>query len=138
MTWKNLRDDDSDWRKDIVEGTEGTIEGFADEAKRQALLKILLDVGKGKKKEICQPCNPKNLSTTSEVKAKKAGEAAGAPPSKKSKKAEKDKEDTPAGPPSWCKCGSKDDEYKVESGFKDLLVDSDAATRIHFLKALIK
>ena len=136
MTWKNIRPDDPEWRKDIVEGTLGTIEGFPDpETKRQVLLKILLDVGPGKtkKREVCQPCNPGNLTKSSELKAKRAGVAASeVPPAKKAKK-----EDDKKGPPGWCMLTSQEGEVKVESSFKELLLDNAAETRTHFLKARV-
>ena len=54
------------YRKDLVEGTPGVVQGWGDLEQRQVLLTVVLDVPDGKKKEITKEIYPRNLKLTSE------------------------------------------------------------------------
>ena len=50
FTWTIPQKGQPKYRKDLVEGLEGTIEGFADMENRLVLLKVVMDVPDGKNK----------------------------------------------------------------------------------------
>ena len=65
MSWEVATKENPKFRKDVIEGAEGTIMGFADAAMRQVLLKVDLVI-KWKKQSITHACYPRNLQLTSE------------------------------------------------------------------------
>lgn len=54
VTWKLPQKGDPNYRKDLVVGTTGVVEGWADLENRQVLMKVTLDVPDGKKKGVHQ------------------------------------------------------------------------------------
>ena len=71
MSWNLPQKKNAGYRKDVVEGQEGTIQGFADPENRQVLLQVRLTLPDGAK-EVTQAVSPKNLMLTSEYKLQKA------------------------------------------------------------------
>ena len=70
MTWALPLPESPDYRKNIVEGTSGTIEGWADvEEKGQVkvLLKLVLDLPSGPGQSITKPVFPRNLKLTRDL-----------------------------------------------------------------------
>ena len=67
MTWALPLPESPDYRKNIVEGTSGTIEGWADVEKGQVLLKVVLDLPSGPGQSITKPVFPRNLKLTRDL-----------------------------------------------------------------------
>ena len=65
MSWTVPRANKKDYRKDVAEGTEGIIEGWADLEQRQVLLKVTLELPDGPT-EVVHQVFPRNLQLTSE------------------------------------------------------------------------
>ena len=61
-----------DFKKDLTQGTEGVMEGWADPEMRLVLLKVVVKTG-AKAKEVVQSCYPRNLQLTTEYHLSKAG-----------------------------------------------------------------
>ena len=72
MTWTVATNENPNYRKDVVVGTKGTIQGYADSDSRQVLLQVSLSID-GKSKSTTQACYPRNLKTTSDDLLTKAG-----------------------------------------------------------------
>ena len=52
MTWTIPQPDAPKYRKDIMEGTEGAIEGWVDLEQRQVLLTVIMDLPSGANQSI--------------------------------------------------------------------------------------
>ena len=127
--------DESGTRKDIVVGTCGIIEGWADLEQRQVLLKVSLKMPDKSKRDIVQSCYPRNLQLTSEYKVAQAGVLAG-----KSKEKPSDPASSSGGNqvPQWLlKLGAEPDKTKVEDKWHKLLADADNLNKNFWLKSRI-
>jgi hypothetical protein len=127
------------FRKDIVEGTTGVIEGWPDLEQRQVLLTIILDLPSGPKQAITKEVYPRNLKLTSEYLLAKAATAPDkdCPNSKDSQCSKGPRKDNPHQCPAWAQGSSDPDLVKCEPHFKHLLADSDRAAKFMYLKARI-
>ena len=120
------------FRKDIVEGTSGVIEGWADLEQRQVLLKVVLNLPSGPKTMVQEAC-PRNLKLTSEYnEAKGTGEAL--PEEASSSSGSKDKK---AGAPEWALEGCEPDRVKVEPSLKNLSADSEKTLKSFLLRSRV-
>ena len=72
MTWNVPIKGSKDYRKDVVEGTQGTIDGWADVEERKVLVKLRLKLPGGEDIELVQEVYPRNLQLTSEHQLMKA------------------------------------------------------------------
>ena len=68
MTWSFPQLDAPKYRRDLMEGTEGVIEGWADLAQRQVLLRVITDLPSGPKQSITKEAYPKNLKLAKSAK----------------------------------------------------------------------
>ena len=67
MTWSFPQPDAPKYRNDLMEGTEGVIEGWVDFEQRQVLLRVSMDLLSGPKQSITKEAYPRNLKLTREV-----------------------------------------------------------------------
>ena len=67
MTWALPLPESPHYRKNIVVGTSGTIEGWADVEKGQVLLKVVLDLPSSPGQSITKPVFPRNLKLTRDL-----------------------------------------------------------------------
>ena len=120
------------FRKDVMEGTSGVIEGWADLEQRQVLLKVVLNLASGPK-TVVQEAYPRNLKLTSEYnEAKGTGEALPEEPSSSS-----GSNDNKAGAPEWALEGCEPDRVKVEPSLKNLSADFDKAMKSFLLRSRV-
>jgi hypothetical protein len=132
MTWHMPLPGTPDYRKDIIEGTSGIVEGFSDLQQNLVLLKVVVDLPKAKAKEVIQQVHPKNLQLTSEYEAEKVVAAAPAP------------EKTVAGAkakskalPDWLLGDSEKDAVRTEANWHKLLANNEAHNRTFWLKSRV-
>ena len=133
MSWLLPQKSNPSFRKDIVEGTEGSIEGWADPEMRQVLLKVNLKIS-GKVQACTQAVYPRNLKLTSDYLLSKAGEAAGS--KGPSKKDEEEHEDLGKSL-KWVLGTSKPADVTVEHKWKHLQSDDDLLTKNMYLRGRI-
>ena len=135
MTWTIPQPKCEEYRKNIDVGTEGIIEGFTDENRRQVLLNIAVNV-KGKNLQVTRPCNPSNLTRASDwvfqnpktVASTETKTAEGPASGKKGKKA----------PHEWALGDSLPENVKIESGWsRDLLSHDGDLLKIKFLESRV-
>ena len=120
------------FRKDVMEGTQGQIEGWADLEQRQVLVKVVLNLASGPK-TVVQEAYPRNLKLTSEYnEAKVTGEALPEEPSSSS-----GPNDNKAGAPEWALEGCEPDRVKVEPSLKNLSADSEKALKSFLLRSRV-
>ena len=122
------------FRKDLVEGLEGVIAGFADSEK--VLLQVTLELKKGKPQECVQPCYSRNLVLTNNYKVDKA---AGSKASNEEEEqgTSKSKTSGKASVPQWLLGESNPEDVKQETGWTKLLSDFENINKIFWLKARI-
>ena len=119
------------FRKDVMEGTSGVIEGWADLEQRQVLLKVVLNFPSGPK-SVVQEAYPRNLKLTSECnEAKGTGEALPEELSSSS-----GPNGNKAGAPEWALEGCEPDRVKVEPSSKNLSADFEKALK-SFLRSRV-
>jgi hypothetical protein len=136
MSWTIAQKNNPKFRKDIVEGTTGVIEGWADLENRCVLLTVILDLPSGKQQAITKEVFPRNLKLTSECQLAQGvpQEASGSSEGSGGKgPAKKD----PYQAPDWAKGSSDSDFVKALSTFKDLLADKDKCSKAFYLKARV-
>ena len=126
MSWILPQPGNPKYRKDLVEGTSGVIEGFADLEHRQVLLKVILDLPSGPKQAMTKEVYPRNLMLTSEYQAQ---EAPAEPEEKEDPKA--------TACPSWILQGSSAQCLKVEQNWKSLVADQDRLIKVMQVKSRI-
>ena len=137
MTWTVKTKDKPSFRKDIIEGTCGTIMGFADETGRQVLLKLQVTIDK-KKVWVTQACFPKNLQKTSEYLLAKAAREAPAPAPEAPEAAGEGKDtDAKGKPPQWALGESEPGDVRMERGWSQLQADMDKLQQTSLVKALM-
>ena len=91
-----------DYRKDIGEGTQGVVEGYADPANMtKVLLKLSLRMPDGKRETHTQQANVHNLMLTTEYNYSKVAEPAKKAPAGKKAGSSKDDEEDAKGIPKW-------------------------------------
>ena len=132
FSWILPRKDNPKFRKDITEGTEGIIEGYADPEMRHVLLKVDLNVN-GKKQSVTQQAYPRNLQLTSEYLLQKAGETVAASESAASGSGEPKPENSLKEHLkgfTWVQGSSDPADVKVEDPWKSLLADGDALAHV--------
>ncbi len=115
-------------RRDIGEGTEGTIEGFADSEHRQVLVKVTIMVA-NKPLEVTHQVYPRNLKLTSEYRLSQAAvqEAAAAeePPTSSSSV------------PAWALLGSEPDQMKPEPKWEKYLSNQELPNQLFWFKGRV-
>ena len=75
MTWTIPQPDAPKYRKDIMEGTEGVIEGWADLEQRHVRCTLIMDLLSGAKQSIANETYTKNLKSTKEYQYIKGAHA---------------------------------------------------------------
>ena len=133
MSWTMPQPGQPKYKKDLVEGTEGVIEGWADLEQRQVLLKVILDLPSGPKQAITKEAYPRNLKLTSEYELGTSGPQEA---SSSSKGKAPDKEDSRLCP-QWAQGSSDPSSVKSEPHFKNLMSDSDNLSLVWYLKSRI-
>ena len=138
MTWSVPQSKNPEFRKDVCEGQEGEVEGFADAENRMILLKVSLKCPDGKV-DVVRAVYPRNLMLTSDYKLKQAGQALQGsaeteeePSSSKDKKASKR-----TAPPDWALEGSDPEACLVEPKWSKLLSDDCKANKLFWLRSNI-
>ena len=133
MSWILPQKSNPKFRKDITEGTEGVIEGYADPDMRTVLLKVDITIS-GKQQTHTQAVTIRNLNLTSDYLLARAGEAVG--PSSSSTQ-----EASSSGEPHKDKkhvVGDSDPaNVKVEDKWKSLLADADDLCKTMYLRGSI-
>ena len=66
VTWRFPQKGNPHYRKDLVQGTTGVVQGWGDLQQVTVLLTVVLDVPDGNQTEITKEIYPKNLKLTSE------------------------------------------------------------------------
>ena len=139
MTWALPQPSNPKFRKDLVEGLTGHIEGYSGPDMRTVLLKVNLNV-MGKKKDYTQGVYPRNLKLTSEYLLDKAGGSAdsGEPGGDKKKKAEEDEGSSGPDKFKWCIGSSAPaDVQVVDKWAKDLVADADDLSKNMWIRGRI-
>ena len=126
--------------KDVNEGHEGIVEGFADADGAKVILKLTLKGADGKGKTMSHAVYPRNLQLTSEYKLAKAGEPAsksGKPSSSKSKEpaepAEPAEDKDTKNVPKWILGDSDVKDLYIEAKWVPLLADADELIKKQYL-----
>ncbi|MCP3880551.1 MAG: hypothetical protein GY701_19500, partial [Sulfitobacter sp.] len=136
MSWGVPYPGNEEYRKDLVEGTEGVIEGWADVEQRQVLLKVSLELPNGSSKDVTHQCYPRNLQLTSDHKLQMAGasekDLKGA-----DVKESKDAKKGPSSTPAWLLVGSDPAQVKVEKQWHKLSADNDKLNRAFWLRSRV-
>ena len=136
MTWTLKNEGQKDFRRDIVPGTEGTVEGYADPDHRQVLVKITIEFSEGPQ-QVVYPAYPRNLQLTKDYQAQRAGASDPAAATAESIK-EKDKGGKARkGPPDWLVGASDPADVKIEGNWVKCLGDADTLNRVFFLKSRV-
>ena len=138
MTWNVPIKGSKDYRKDVVEGTQGTIEGWADVEKRKVLVKCKLCIG-GEDIELVQDVYPRNLQLTSEHQLMNAARSAEAAPSSASvsSSASGSSSTSGASPFQWLLQNSEPSCVKMQEKLHNHLADTDALNTSFWLKSRI-
>ena len=134
MSWVIPQSHKEDYRRDLHEGTEGIVEGWADHENRQVLLKVLMDLPDGKQ-HIVHQAYPRNLMKTEEYKLMKAGRAPQEPQEEQAQPASGSSKRN--APPEWLLQGSEPSSVKVQPKWTSLLSDEDKLNKIFWLKSKI-
>ena len=132
FTWNISQKGQPKYRKDLVEGLEGTIEGFADMENRLVLLKVVMDVPDGKKQVVTKETYPRNLKLTSEHNLQQAAS--------KEPESEASSSKGPAKPhrvPDHIKGDSKDSSVVALKSFKEFMADQDKNVMLMYLRSRI-
>ena len=140
MTWSIPQKKNADFRKDLPEGLEGQVEGFADAENRQVLLQVSLKLPDGKV-EVVRAVYPRNLMLSSDYKLKEAGKVT-EPVQEDSSGSSKDPPGTPQGtkraaPPAWALMGWDPESVQLEPQWSKLLSDAGKTNRLFWLKSNI-
>ena len=122
------------FRKDICEGHQGVIEGWADPEMRTVLLKVDLTIA-GKQQTHTQAVYPKNLKLTSNYLLTKAGELGLSDPS--SSKDDVDSAESLHKNLKWVVVSSAPGDVKVQDKWKSLQADEDSLAKSMYLKGRI-
>ena len=140
MSWSVPLPENPEYRKDIKEGQEGVIEGFADEHGKKVLLKLTLKMPSGTCEERTQAVLPKNLQLTSEYQASKASEVPDTEPASKKPGSGSSKDhDNTSQVPKWLLSPQEDPaNVYVESKWTSLLADGDKLLQTTWRVALPK
>ena len=136
MTWSFPQPGAPNYRKDIMEGTEGVIEGWADPEQRQVLLKVVMNLPSGPKQSITKEAHTRNLKLTSEYKESKGGPAGTGGEEHTASGASSSAKD-PCKCPDWALGKSEPSSVKKEPSFKSLQADSDSNLKLMYLRSRI-
>ena len=133
MTWALPQKNNPNFRKDLKEGLQGIIEGWADSEMRTVLLKVDLTIS-GKTQSYTQGVYPRNLKLTSDYLLSKAGAASSGSADPAVPEEEED------GPQKfkWCVGSSNPGDVRIEPKWsKSLLADADDLTKNMYLRGRI-
>ena len=132
VSWVIPQKGNPKYRKDLVEGTQGVVQGWGDLEQRLVLLTVVMDLPSGKRKEVTKEIYPRNLQLTSEykqaqgLKDEEEDEPASSSGTKQQKKV-----------PEWALLDSEPSCVKLLSGWKGMLADHDKNAKIFQLKGRI-
>ena len=133
MSWTIPRKGKEEYRRDIVEGTEGTVEGFADAQGRKVLVTVNLNIPGLGAKDVTHEVTVRNLQLTSDFKKAKQ-----APESKDDgQKAEGSSGSAGKSCPSWLLGDSDQSSVKTEAGWPKLLSDFEDLNKNFWLKSRV-
>ena len=129
MSWLVPHKTKEEYRRDIPEGTEGIVEGFADPQGRKVLVKVNLSVPGEGKKDVTHEVTVRNLQLSTEYNKKKEAKPveSGTPSSGSSGK----------GCPAWLLEGSDESSVKIEAGWHKLLSDNDDLNKNFWVKGRV-
>ncbi len=124
-------------RKDLVEGTQGVIAGFSGPQGPEGVAKVLLTVtiqvpGTGPQ-VVTLPAAPRNLMLTKEYILQRAGSSALDDPQKETGTPDNKRK----APPSWILEDMDPDRVKIEKGWGKLLGDNDNLIKTFWLRGRI-
>ena len=129
VSWRVPTKSNPNYKKDLVVGTEGIKEGWADDQARQVLLTVTLTIA-GAEQTVTDVMYPKNLQLTSDYLLGKAGDPG------EGEAPEEPEEPGPRGF-KWLLGSSAPADLKVETNWKTLQADADVLARNMFLKGRI-
>ena len=133
MTWHLPLKSNPNYRKYVIEGTQGVIDGWADTEMRQVLLSVTLTVPGGKPQTYQQAVYTRNLKLSSDYMLSKAGEEAAVSEDRGAK--EEPAEDGKK--PKWLVGSSDPADIIVENKWSALLADADVLTQTMYLRGRI-
>ena len=136
MSWILPQKDNPKFRKDLVEGTEGIIEGWSDAEMRTVALKVSLKIG-GKTASYTQSVYPRNLKLTSDYLLTQAGEGASKEPASGSKDSTNQSGKGLPKDLQWVVGSSDPVDVKVETKWSSLLADEDTLIKNMFVRSRI-
>ena len=136
MSWSLPRKSNPNFRKDVTEGTEGVIEGWADPEMRHVLLSVDLNIS-GKQQTLTQAVYARNLKLTSDYLLTKAGEAASSSSGVKKALEESGPASEEHKKPHWVLGSSAPADVRVERKWSSLQADADVLTRTMYLRGRI-
>ena len=132
MSWHIPLAQAENYRRNIVEGTSGTIEGFEDEEGVKVLLKVCVDIPKKGITEVARAVYPRNLQLTQNYELqKKAKDITSAEPPGPSAEQSVDAMH------EWLMMQSMPHEVKVQSRWSSLVADADALARTFWLRSSV-
>jgi hypothetical protein len=137
MTWTIPQLDAPKYRKDILEGIEGVIEGWVDIEQRQVLLTVITDRPSGANQSITKETYTKNLKLTKEYQESKGGHA---DPGKEQHSRSRAPSSAKADPCECLECalGESDaSSVKTEPSFKTLHADCDMNIKLMYIRSRI-
>ncbi len=140
FTWRVSVPGRDNFRKDINEGQQGVIEGWADRHQKQVLLKLSLELPGVGQQTVVQEAWPRNLTHTSEYLAAKAN-AHG----KEIAEEEAETEDAPSTSdptvkpvvPDWALAGDKPENVRLEPSLKSLVADDEKTMKKFFVHSCV-
>jgi hypothetical protein len=136
MSWTLPRKSNPNFRKDVTEGTQGVIEGWADTEMRQVLLSVDLNIS-GKQQTITQAVYARNLKLTSDYLLTKAGEAASSSSCDNQALQESEPAVQDNKKPQWLLGSSSPADVRVERKWSSLQADADMLTKTMYLRGRI-
>ena len=134
MSWMVSIEGRPEFRRDVNEGTEGVVEGWADLGQKQILLKVLLDLPGGPRSVVHQ-AYPRNLQLTQDYKLAQAGEASSAGSSSDNRASET--ASSPNKVPGWLLDNDDASRVKTEPNWTRLLSDADSLNKTFWLKSRV-
>ena len=142
MTWNIPRENQKDYRRDIVEGTEGEIVGWADVDKNTVLLKVKIQMPKdsgssGGPQWVTHSAYPRNLQLTKDYLIAKASSSAAASGQKEEAKDPATKKSKKDQVPEKVLGDSDPSSVKIEHKWEDLLSDNDKLNKNFWLRSRV-
>ncbi len=124
-------------RRDIQEGTEGIVEGFADKDNKSVLVRVTVHLASGPL-EVVHACNVQNLQLSEDFKLAQAAAEAPEDLAEGAGAAGASGSGGSTSAPAWLlETAPPGDEFRVETAWRKLLADRDATNALFWLKSRI-